>query len=148
MKSFIKTLVLGGFFIAMVAAPVAAVTMPQVSSVSAATNCEARPLGIPPWYRGLTNNTPPRCELVSPDSVGGLGPYIWRIVLNIIEMVVVIIAYVAVFFILYGGFQFIVGGSNPGMIEKARKTILNAVIGLVVAMGAIGITNLIFSIIP
>ena len=39
------------------------------------------------------------------------------------------------------------GGSVPGQIEKARKSILNAVIGLVIALGAIGITNLIFTII-
>lgn len=148
MKSFIKSVVLGGMFIFMVAAPVAAVVSPQVSTVSAQSGtCEGRVLGIPPWYRGLTNNNPPTCDLKSPNDVGGLSPFIWKIVLNIIEMAIVIIAYISVFFILYGGFQFIIGGSNPGMIEKARKTILNAVIGLVVAMGAIAITNLIFSII-
>jgi len=146
MKAFIKNFVFGGLFVFIVAAPVMAVATPQVTSVSAAT-CEDRALGIPPWYRGLTKNNFPTCDLKSPADVGGISGYIWTIVLNVIEMAVVIVAYVAVFFILYGGFQFIVGGSNPSMIEKARKTILNAVIGLVIAMGAIGITNLIFSII-
>lgn len=146
MKAFLRNLVLGGFFIFMVAAPVLAVATPQTSIVAADPACESRPLGIPPWYRGLTGSSPD-CNLISPNDAGGLGPFIWKIVLNIIEMVIVIVAYISVFFILYGGFQFLVGGSNPGMIEKARKTILNAVIGLVIAMGAIGITNLIFSII-
>lgn len=141
----IKNFLLAGLFIFTIAAPITATIAPQ--TVSAADGCESRLLGIPPWFRGLTTGTPPNCAIQSPNDAGGLSTFIWRIVLNIIEMAVVIVAYIAVFFILYGGFQFIVGGSNPSMIEKGRKTILNAVIGLVIAMGAIGITNLVFSII-
>ena len=53
----------------------------------------------------------------------------------------------AAFYIIYGGFQFIVGGSNPGSVEKARKTITNAIIGLIIAIASIGLVNYIFSII-
>lgn len=145
MKAFFKSVVLGGLFIFMVAAPVAVVATPQ--SVSAAPACEGRVLGIPPWYRGITKNDPPECGLKSPDDVGGLSAFIWRIVLNGIEMAVVLAAYVAVFFIIYGGFLYMTGGALPGQLEAARKTILNAVIGLVICMGAIAITNLAFGII-
>ncbi len=141
----LKNIIFAALFIFTIAAPVATVATPQY--VSAAGSCEGRLLGLPPWYRGLVRGTPPKCDIVSPNDVGGLSPFIWRVVLNVIEMVIGITAYIAVFFILYGGFQFMVGGSNPSMIEKGRKTILNAVVGLVIAMGAIGITNLIFSII-
>jgi len=144
MKTFLKSIFLGSFFIFMIASPVMALTTPQ--SVSAA-GCEGRVLGIPPWYRGLTNNNPPVCDLRTPDDVGGLSSFIWRIVLNGIEMAVVIAAYVAVFFILYGGFLYITGGALPAQLEKARKTILNAAIGLVITMGSVAILNLIFSII-
>lgn len=145
MKAFFKSFVLGGLFIFMVAAPIAVVATPQ--PVSAAAACEGRVLGIPPWYRGITNNNPPDCDLKSPEDVGGLSAFIWRIVLNGIEMAVVLAAYVAVFFIIYGGFLYMTGGALPAQLEAARKTILNAVIGLVICMGAIAITNLAFSII-
>lgn len=139
----VKSLVLGVFFSIFVAAPILNFTAPQVAPVSAA--CADSFLGIPTWYRGLTNA---KCEVVAPTGNNdSLQTFIWTIVLNVIEMALVAIVYVAIFFILYGGFQFLVGGANPSMIEKARKTILNAVIGLVIAMGSIAVTKTLFSII-
>lgn len=144
MKKKLSTVFLAFLFVFGLASPVLALTAPQVASVSA-KECEARVLGIPPWYRGLTQGD--NCDLKGPNDVGGIGNYIWKIVLNGIEMAIVIAAYVTIFFILYGGFLFITGGDKPGQVEKARTTILNAVIGLIIAMAAIAITNLIFSII-
>ena len=146
MKKTFKNLLVAGLFIFAIASPVMAVATPQTAS-AAVTNCEGRVLGIPPWYRGLTNNNPPTCDLKSPDDVGGIGNFIWRIVLNGIEMAIVIVAYIAIFFIMYGGFLFMTGGSSPGQVEKSRKTITNAVIGLVIAMAAVALNNLVFSII-
>jgi len=147
MKSILRTIILGTLFIVGVAAPVMVTISPQ--PVAAA--CESRLMGIPPWYRGLTapdtSTNPPSCKMKSPADVGGISNYIWRIVLNGIEMAIVAVAYVSTFFILYGGFLFMTGGSSPGQIERGRKTILNAVIGLVICMASIGVTNLIFSII-
>ncbi len=140
----LKTLLLGGLFIFAFASPVMATIAPAQSTYAA--NCENRVLGIPPWYRGLTDSAN-NCAIVSPDAVGGLSNFIWKIALNVIEMAIVLATYVAVFFILYGGFLYMTGGSSPGQLEKARKTILDAVIGLVICLGSIAIINLIFSII-
>lgn len=141
MNKFLKNFLAAGAFIMFVASPILAVSSPVVSSVAA---CDGRVLGIPPWYRGLTEGAD--CTIKSPDP-NDLGAFIWAIVLNVIEMALVITAYIAAFFILYGGFLFMTGGSAPGQIEKARKSILNAVIGLAIALGAIAITNLIFTVI-
>lgn len=128
--------------------PVAMV--PQDVSAANGKSCDGRFLGIPPWYRGITNAD---CSLKSPSDFSsgskdaGIGRYVWTIALNVIEMAIVLIAYVAAFYIIYGGFQFIVGGSNPGLVEKARKTITNAVIGLIIAMASIALVNYVFSII-
>jgi hypothetical protein len=146
MKTIFKNLLVGMFFIFAVASPVMAVTTPQTAS-AAVTNCEGRILGIPPWYRGLTKNNPPTCDLKSPNDVGGIANYIWRIVLNGVEMAIVVVAYIAIFFLLYGGFLYLTGGALPAQLEKARKTITNAIIGLVIAMAAIALNNLIFGII-
>ncbi len=138
----LKNIFLAVLFAVFVASPALAVVSP--TTVAAGPDCENRLLGIPPWYRGLTNDD---CSIAAPGSEeGGLANFIWTIVLNVIEMGLVIVVYIAVFFILYGGFMFIVGGGTAAQIEKARKTILNAVIGLAISIGAIAITNLIFGV--
>jgi len=141
MKKNLKNLLLGTFFIFVMASPVMVTTVvPTATAATDQVNCEKRFLGIPPWYSGLTNDD---CSLKGPDDVGGIANYIWRIVLNVIEMAIVAAAYLSGFFILYGGFLFMTGGANPSQIERGRKTILNAVIGLVICMSAIAIINLV-----
>lgn len=111
-------------------------------------NCADRGiLGLPTWYRGVVDPAN-NCAVNTPSDTSGISTFIWKIVLNVIEMVVVLTAYIALGFILYGGFLFITGGSNPGSIEKGRKTLFNAVIGLVISLAAVAIVNLIFRIIP
>lgn len=140
----------GGLFIFAFAAPVMALVTPQTAN-AAVKDCDARLMGIPPWYRGLTKDNPPTCDLKEINDSGAantlsLSKFIWKIVLNIVEMAIVIVAYISVFFILFGGFLFMTGGDKPAQVEKARKTIMDAVIGLVIAMAAIAIVNLIFRI--
>lgn len=139
----IKSLIMGFAFAFLVASPVLAAVSPIVPVASA--SCDARFLGLPAWYRGLAEGDD--CsKLVSPADVEGeIGGYITMIVLNIVEAGLFIVGYVAVYFILYGGFQFIVGGSNPDKVAKARKSILNASIGLLISMASIGLVNFVFS---
>jgi hypothetical protein len=135
----------------VVAGPAVTLVTPAPAS---ALDCEQRLLGIPPWYRGMTEerNNPstgqPECIIKEPGSgTDNVENFVLKIALNIVEIGVVVAGYVAFFFLLYGGFQFLTGGSNPSQIEKARTTMLNAIIGLAIALGAVGITNLIFGII-
>lgn len=145
MKKSIKTIALAIIFTFAFAAPILSVVSPAApAAVAASRSCsdDDNLLGMPAWYRGIINSD---CSVQGPDpDKGGLSAYIWKIVLNILQMGLVLLVYVAVFFILYGGFQFIVGGSNPSMIEKARKTLLNSVIGLIVGIGSVAILNMLF----
>lgn len=144
----LKTLLAVPLFALLFVSPVIATVAPTpASAATSQADCEARLLGIPPWQRGLVQFENGDCNIKSPADVGGLSQFIWTIVLNVIEMALFVVGFMAVGFIIFGGFQFLTGGSNPGQIEKARKTILNAVIGLAISMAAIGITNLIFRII-
>ena len=151
MKTTFKNVVLGVMFALFVATPLLSFTQPA-ASVSAAAECEKRLLGIPPWYRGLTGPAPD-CTIKSPTELSGatesdkLRSFIILIALNAIEMATVITAYIATFFILYGGFMFITSGSSSSGIEKARHTILNAIIGLAIALGATAILNLIYGVV-
>jgi len=133
----ITSALLGLSFIFLVAAPVTTVITPE--PVSAA--CGERVLGFPYWYRGIVDAD---CNIVSP--AGDLPGFITTIALNLIEIALFVVGYIAVFFILYGGFLFMTGGSNPAQVEKARKSILNAVIGLTISIGSIAIVNLIFGV--
>lgn len=146
MKNAFKTVLFAAGFIALVASPVVALATPQ-ATYAANASCEKTFLGVPPWYRGLTKSSGNGdCTIVSPADAGGISNFIWKIALNLIQIGLVITGWLALFLILYSGFLFITGGSNASQIEKARKGIFNAVIGLVISIGAITVTNLIFGI--
>ena len=144
----VTTYIIMGFMSLFVAAPALAVTTslaPAAMAAPAKEGCNTRVLGIPTWYRGVTNSD---CSIKTPS--GGeaeLSEFIWKIVLNIVEMALVIVVYIAVGFVIYGGFLFMTGGGNPSQLEKARKSITNALVGLVISMSAIALTNFIFRII-
>ena len=52
-----------------------------------------------------------------------------------------IAAYVTVAFIIMGGFKYMTSSGSPDQAAKAMKTIINAVIGMVVALGSVGLVN-------
>lgn len=124
----------------VLAGPVFAVATP--TPVSAA--CDSRILGIPPWYRGVVDSN---CDIVSPTGTAEIQAFITKIVLNGIEMAMVITAYLAAFFIMYGAFQFIANNGSSDTVAKAIKTIINALIGLVVSLGGVAILNLVFGVV-
>ncbi|MFH0829176.1 MAG: Ig-like domain-containing protein [Candidatus Kerfeldbacteria bacterium] len=55
-------------------------------------------------------------------------------VINIIKWVLGILALVAVSFIIYGGFIWLTAAGNVEKIQKAKRIIINAVIGLVIVL--------------
>lgn len=112
--------------------------MPQVAM--AADNCNSGFLGFPAWYRGLTNDD---CTIKNPNDTGGLSGFIWHIVLNCIEIALVAVSYIAGFLVLYGGFLFIISQGKPEGAAKARMTMLDAIIGLVISMASVAIINFI-----
>ncbi len=67
---------------------------------------------------------------------------IWLIVAAIIEILLRIAVLVAVMFIIYGGFKYITSSMTsspmPEELVRARRSIINALVGLVIAMIAAG----------
>jgi hypothetical protein len=153
-----------------IVAALSVLTLPAVATVPAmaaagpnptAKNCNTGFLTLPAWHRGVVNVN---CEIKTvaepeKDSTGKitkdidhnteitLNSFIWTVVLNVIEMALHAVGYIATFFIIYGGFQFFTAGGSPDGVTKARKTIINAVIGLVISLVSVGIVNLILGII-
>jgi hypothetical protein len=141
MKKWLRYTLAALSFGVIVGGPVMTIANPVPPTASAA--CVEQVLLVPTWYKGLTDAD---CRIISPDAAGGIQPFIVRIAFNIVEMIMVIIGYIAVFFILYGGFQFVANNGSAATVEKASRTILNAVIGLAISMSSVAILNLVFGI--
>ena len=140
MKRLLVALLTAASLIGAMLAPPALLATP----VSAACS-DAGVLGITPWYRGLQQEVQGSCQIKSPAN-GEVGKFVTTIVLNVLQAGFTIAAYVAIFFIIKGGFLYIVSaGSSQGM-EDGKKTITNAVIGLVIVLLAVAIINTIASI--
>ena len=122
------------------------VAVPSVSAdtTTPAKTCSSHFLTFPAWYDHLTNSD---CTVKSPTDVGGLSNFIWTIAFNVIEIILQLIAYIATIMIIVGGFRFLTSAGNPSGVEQGKRTLTNAIIGLVISIASIAITNLIFGII-
>lgn len=126
------------------AAPSVAAQQPKkTETTDTQQTCEDKTfLLFPAWYNGLT--TGENCsDIKSPSdaSVGGVSNFIWIITFNAVTMLLVAAGYAAVAFIIYGGYKYMISaGSSDGMVA-ARKTIMNACIGLAISIAAVAIVR-------
>ncbi len=96
-------------------------------------------LGFPKWYKYLdaTRDAHNNCmiNIISKSDSNGLDlNRIWLIGLAVIEVALRIGALVAIGFVIYGGFQYMLSQGEPDRTTAARQTILNAIIGLVITV--------------
>jgi hypothetical protein len=66
-----------------------------------------------------------------------------EIATRIIEILLAVAGLVAVVFLIVGGFRYITAGGNEETAESAKKTILNAIIGIVIVILAFVIVRVI-----
>jgi len=131
-------------FVAVIGGATTSVAIPQTAL--AASSCSSTLLTFPAWYQGLQR---PDCSIKSPSDfktatdTSGLSTFIWKIVLNIVDLLLQVVGYVSVAFIMVGGFKFLTGTGTPDVVAKARTTILNAVIGLVISIFSVAIVNVV-----
>jgi hypothetical protein len=129
-----------------------AMTVPQIVAADPpAGTCNDGFLGFPAWYRGLTftDSTHDPCAIKSPDGKvnpdGSTNPtlsqFIWHVGLNVLEIALVAIGYLSGFYFLYGGFLFISSQGKPDSAAKARLTMIHALIGLLISLGAVALVT-------
>jgi len=83
------------------------------------------------------------CAFKAPETGGqpDAKKLVLHVALNVIQAGMVAVGYVTIFFLIKGGFGYITSaGSSEGM-ASAKKTITNAIIGLVIAILAASIVN-------
>lgn len=113
---------------------------------SYAAGCADTFFGVPAWYKGMQDGS---CAFKPPETGGqpDAKKLVLKVALNVIQAGMVVIAYVTIFFLIKGGFGYITSaGSSDGM-ANAKKTITNALIGLVIAILAASIVNAIAGVI-
>lgn len=108
-----------------------------------ALNCKPTFFGLKPWYIYLNphpQGNPPTCVL----DVGPIiGPHsvILLVLLAVIDDLLILAGLVAVGFIIYGGIRYMTSQGNPEQTAKAQSTIVDALIGLVIAIMAVALVS-------
>ena len=94
--------------------------------------------GFPAWYRGVTKiDSNGNCVVEFTGNSDDIGPFIWKIVLNVIEIALRIIGIVTAGYILYGGFSYLTANGSPDKAAKGLNLIMSASIGLIISIASI-----------
>lgn len=96
-------------------------------------------LDFPTWYKYLDPEfVDGECKLnvAIPESLP-------KILLAVFEILLRVAGILAVVFVVVGGFQYLITTGEPDKAKGARTTIINALVGLVIAMLATAVVNLI-----
>lgn len=105
--------------------------------------------GLRPWYEGLTESVNGKCEIKTPEEGAegeGLASFVWKIVLNILIDLSVLVGYIAIAMVAWGGYLYMFSRGMPDRAEKGKKTLIAAVVGLLIAILASVIMNTIMTV--
>ena len=95
---------------------------------------------LKPWYAGWTQPINGRCEVRTP-SGDQIPKFVWGIVLNILYDISMMVGYITIIMIAWGGYLYMFSRGEPGRAEKGKKTLISAIVGLMIAMLAGVIMN-------
>lgn len=87
--------------------------------------------GLPTWYKYLEFE---QIEGTCSVKVDDKGQAVTLVLLAIGEIMLYVSGFLAVIFVIVGGFKYIISQGEPQNIANSRKTILNAIIGLVIVL--------------
>ena len=115
--------------------------------------CDKTFLGFRGWAYGLTTTVNGSCVVKTPQPATNANEddetaaFVWRIILNITVDITLAASYVALIFIIYGGFKYLMSTGDPGKVNSAKQIITNAVIGFVIALLATIVVNTLIMVI-
>lgn len=109
--------------------------------------CDRSLFGIPPWYHGMMSGSGGSCEFTPITYTDGSSTKTdlvktgAKVVSNVIQAALVVVAYVAIGFLLRGGFGYMTSTGSPEGMTVAKKTVSNALVGMIIALLAASIVN-------
>jgi hypothetical protein len=107
----------------------------------APANCTTSFFGIPTWYKYLPSTDFQGCLVNNFDFPGDFS----YIAIAAVDIALFISGMVAVFYVIYGGIQYVISQGEPDKTRGAKNTITNALVGLVLAGIAISIVSFVGS---
>lgn len=112
-----------------------------------------------PWYAGICTGSgkdtelmpvcekdAADCKSVHGDNYVSLATFVWTIVLNVLFDLTLVIGYLAMMMMVYGGYQYIMSQGDPAKMAKGKKTLVTAVTGVVLGLSASVLVNVIIGI--
>ena len=103
---------------------------------------EFKILTVEPWYHDLCK---PGTNDVDVKEAGGPAKFAGQVAINLLSIALQLAGYLAVGFVIWGGIKYILAAGDPGKLSSAKTIIQNALIGLLLALSAVAILNLIQS---
>lgn len=104
-------------------------------------------LSFPTWYKYLDRQVAPdgSCDITLANNTDGTAIFsvAGKILLAVFEIVLRIGGIVAIGMVVYGGILYVLSQGEPDRTKNAKNTIVNALIGLVIAMSSVAIVNII-----
>lgn len=103
----------------------------------------------------VTQNCAPNCVQTGLTGIGGLfgtgnlssTTSLSQLLPEIIQLLLGIAGGVAVVFVIIGGYQYITSGGNEESAEKGRKTLTNAIIGIIIIVLSYAIITVIANLV-
>jgi len=89
-------------------------------------------MGLRAWYDGIDAV----CNGTQPSNPEEIRIILWKIILNVVTMVLQIAGYVCVGFVIWGGYLYMLSSGDPGKVASGKKTITRALIGIVICVTA------------
>lgn len=119
--------------------------LPAERTYAVAQGCTNSFLGLPAWYKYLESTGPPECDITGPKDGDKFN---WPkaagfVAIAVFESLLRVAALIAVIYVVYGGFRYIASQGEPENAKNARQTIINALIGVVIAVAAASIVSFI-----
>ncbi len=108
-----------------------------IQNFAAGSGCKAEFFGFPTWYQYLKTQ-PPDCV----PQLGSIND-IWLIGLALINILLRVAILAAIGFILFSGIKYAASRGNADKIDAAKKTLGDAIIGLVIAIIATALVSFI-----
>lgn len=118
---------------------------PQPALAATSANCTGEVggfLDFPTWYKYLDysfDSNTNSCNINNFEFPRDIG----KVLLAVVEILLRISGLIAVGFVIYGGIRYVLSLGNPENTKNARSTIINALIGLLIAASATAIVNLV-----
>ena len=102
-------------------------------------------LGLVPWYQYINLNSACGFDANHPLALLGAHSVLLLILLAVVDDLMRIAGLVAVMFVIFAGFQYITSQGSPDQTARAQSTIINALVGLAIAVFSIGTVSFIGS---